>query len=75
MGERIRYIKEFYQRDDEKIDALLKRPYIYLSQAEMDEFVQKTTAILTEIFEYIWIQKNEVPFTGSILEKFYTIDK
>lgn len=31
VHQRIAYIREFYQRKDEKIQALFKRPYIYLS--------------------------------------------
>jgi hypothetical protein len=40
---RVDYIREFYQRDDEKIDALLARPFQYLSKTDMDRFVDESS--------------------------------
>lgn len=54
IQERVRYIKEFYQRRDEKIEQLTTRPFEYLNQEIMDTFVDKTTERLFQIYELIW---------------------
>jgi hypothetical protein len=56
------YIKEFYQRQDEEIQELYNRPYIYLSQAEMDLFIEETTTALLRIYNLIW--KENVKLRG-----------
>ncbi|MEW6400799.1 MAG: hypothetical protein AB1649_03305, partial [Chloroflexota bacterium] len=48
------YIKTFYQRRDEKIDAICARPFTYLSAAEMDSFVDETSARLEKIYSCMW---------------------
>jgi hypothetical protein len=48
------YIKDFYQRRDEKIDAMCARPMFYLSEAHMDAFVVETTARLWAIYHSLW---------------------
>ena len=50
---RIDYIKEFYQRQDEKISALYQRPYTYLSKAAMDRFVADVSAHILEIHHFL----------------------
>jgi hypothetical protein len=40
---RVDYIREFYQRDDEEIHAIINRPFQYLSKAEMDQFVERAS--------------------------------
>jgi hypothetical protein len=47
---RVDYIREFYQRDDEKIRALLDRPFQYLSKTEMDQFVESSSQ---KLFKWI----------------------
>ncbi len=42
VRQRVEYIRSFYQRDDAAIQAMLARPYIYLSESEMDAFVERT---------------------------------
>jgi hypothetical protein len=54
VQERVRYIKDFYQRRDEKIEQLTRRPFMYLNQENMDTFVEKTTERLFQIYELIW---------------------
>ncbi len=65
--QRVAYIREFYQRKDERIQALFKRPYIYLSQADTDKFVKDTTKALYQIYDNLWIKKKEIPNVFSIL--------
>ncbi len=42
VRQRVEYIRTFYQRDDDSIRAMLARPYIYLSEGEIDAFVERT---------------------------------
>jgi len=35
---------------------LYARPYIYLTQAEMDAFVDETSRRLFRIYEQVWVQ-------------------
>ena len=45
------YIKEFYQRADERVQALFERPYAYLSAGEVDDFVELAVSRLARIFQ------------------------
>jgi hypothetical protein len=47
---RIDYIKEYYQRNDEEIQALYSRPYIYLSQEQYDDFVEQAAREICAIW-------------------------
>jgi len=51
---RVEYIREYYQRTDEKVQSLYNRPYRYLTQAEMDRFVEETSGRLERIYEQVW---------------------
>lgn len=55
VRQRVEYIQQYYQRTDEKVQAAYNRPYIYLSRAEMDAFVDETTAQLFRIYQYLWV--------------------
>jgi len=49
------YIKTFYQRTDEEIEEqFVKRPDLYLSEAEMDGFVAEATERLRTIYDHLW---------------------
>jgi len=48
VRQRVEYIRQFYQRDDPAVRAMQARPYIYLSEAEMDAFVERTVKYLIE---------------------------
>lgn len=52
----IEYIKTYYQRKDEEIEAILRRPFIYLSQADMDQFVEDSTRRLHQVYHVLWIE-------------------
>ena len=48
VRQRVEYIRELYQRDDPAVRAMQARPYIYLSEAEMDAFVERTVQYLLD---------------------------
>lgn len=50
------HIKQYYQRTDEKVQSLYNRPYIYLSQEDVDRFVAETTARLVRIYNCVWTE-------------------
>jgi len=68
VQQRIDYIKTKYQRRDEKVQALYERPYIYLSQAEMDRFVEETTQQLYRIYQLLWEEGVDTSDFSSALE-------
>lgn len=60
VQERVAYIKDFYQRDDEKTEALLERPFEFLTQDKMDTFIEKTTERLQQIYTLLWEEDYQV---------------
>ena len=54
LEHQLNYIKTFYQRQDEEIQASYRRPYIYLSQAEMDTFITESANRLFHIHQILW---------------------
>ena len=63
----LKHIKTFYQRQDEEVQASYRRPYIYLSQREVDDFVETVTEQLYRIYQAIWVDKVLVPNEKSTL--------
>jgi hypothetical protein len=54
VAERVDYIQKFYQRRDERIeDWYIKRPGIYLSEKEMNDFLSETVEFLLKTYQYI----------------------
>ena len=51
----VEHIQQYYQRTDNEIQEFYKRPYIYLSRAEADGFVEESTAQLARIYKRLWI--------------------
>jgi len=49
------YIKTFYQRTDDAIQALYTRPYQFLSETQMDQFISVTSETLCDIYSLIFI--------------------
>jgi hypothetical protein len=49
------HIQRYYLKNGEEIQALYDRPYIYLTQAEVDCFVDETTRTLSRIYQHVWI--------------------
>jgi hypothetical protein len=58
---RIDYIKHFYQRTDEKLEAWYgRRPDKYLSQEEMEMFIETANEKLYRIYNYLQQSRHEV---------------
>jgi hypothetical protein len=68
VQQRLDYIKEFYSRQDEEIQKMVERRFIYLSQDDMDRFVQLATNRLLKIYSYIGVEKRSVGDYKSALE-------
>jgi hypothetical protein len=68
LKQRIDYIKEYYQRQDDEIQALFRRPYIYLSQAEMERFVTLAVDRLESCYQQLCGPGAVIPPEASILE-------
>ncbi len=54
LSHQLAYIRSFYQRKDAEIDKMVNRTFIYLTQAEMDRFVQDAIQRLEGIFKRLW---------------------
>jgi hypothetical protein len=68
VQQRLAYIKELYQRTDEKIEEWYgDRPDKYLSEQEMDEFIQGTTEKLYRIYNHLWLENVGIPNISSSL--------
>ena len=63
MKNRRSQIQKYYQRSGEGVQALYNRPYVYLSQAEMNRFVVETTHHLVRIYGCLWLKSAE---TGNL---------
>ncbi len=50
----LQYIKTFYQKIDDEVKASYNRPYIYLSQVEMDGFISRASSDLLRIYQLLW---------------------
>lgn len=55
VRQRVEFIQQDYQRTDEDVQKAYNRPYIYLSSAEMDRFVDESTRQLSRIYQHLWI--------------------
>ncbi len=64
----LKHIKSYYQRRDEKTDAMCARPMIYLPQAEMDFFVLEATERINKIYRALWPVPTMVDGLASALE-------
>lgn len=61
-------IKAFYQRDDEAINNLIERDFIYLSQCTMDEFIETTTTHIYWIYQQLWEANTDIIDLDSALQ-------
>lgn len=68
VRQRIEYIKTLYQRKDAEAEEMCSRERIYLTEKEMDHFVEEATQILAQA--YSLLQGKQVGTSGihSILE-------
>jgi hypothetical protein len=68
LEHQLKHIKTFYQRQDAEIQALYNRPYIYLSQAGMDDFISTATGQLVRIYRALWPTPPDITGKFSALE-------
>jgi hypothetical protein len=68
LRQKVDYIQTFYQRNDEGIQALFERPYIYLSQADMDRFVDESADRLYTIYDALWVQNVATGNTATAID-------
>jgi hypothetical protein len=54
IDQQLNYIKTFYQRLDDEVQARYTRPYIYLSQVEMDHFIAQASNDLLRVYQILW---------------------
>lgn len=54
LTQQLAYIKEYYQRTDPDIQAMIDMPYIFLTQPEMDRFVETTAEDLHRLHRMLW---------------------
>ena len=64
----VEYIQQYYQRTDAEIQALYTRPYIYLSRAQADRFVDESTRKIARIYNHLWINGAPADGVDSALE-------
>jgi hypothetical protein len=64
----VAHIQLYYQRTDAEIQALYNRPYIYLSGAKVDRFVDESTRQLSRKFKRLWINGASADGASSALD-------
>lgn len=50
----VAHIQAYYQEQGPRVEALLSRPYIYLSQDQVDAFIDEACACFERIYAYLW---------------------
>ena len=69
LQQRLAYIQAFYQRTDEKIETwYINRPNEYLSEREMDAFIQAASGRPHRIFKHLWRDWHNLPEISSSLD-------
>jgi hypothetical protein len=68
LDQRIAYIQSYYQDTGAEVEALVNRPFIYLSQAQMDRFIARTADTLARAFAELWVAQRDDPAAISALE-------
>jgi hypothetical protein len=56
LKQRVDYIKNFYQREDEAVQVLMTRPWVYLSKERMDGFVEEAVQTVYQIYDLLWLR-------------------
>lgn len=67
ISQRVAYIKQYYQRDDDETRSMCARPFIYLSKNEMDDFVTHATGRISAIYRYLFSVRGETDHHGTAL--------
>lgn len=60
LSQQLAYIKEYYQRTDPDIQAMIDAPYIYFTKEEMNHFIEATSRDLHFIYNLLWHERREV---------------
>jgi hypothetical protein len=68
IQEKLTYIKSFYQRQDEKINVLIERDFIYLSEETMNAFIVNSSTRIHQIINYLWRNHDELDKYNSALD-------
>jgi hypothetical protein len=68
VRQNVEHIQQYYQRTDAQIQELYNRPYIYLSRAKADHFVDESTRQISRIYKQLWINGMEVEGFFSALD-------
>jgi hypothetical protein len=64
----VEHIQQYYRRTDVEIQTLYNRPYIYLSCAQVDRFVEESTRQISRIYKHVWINGVLIDGIGSALD-------
>jgi hypothetical protein len=68
LRQRVEYIQAMYQRHDAEVQAAYLRPYIYLSQSEVDRFVAGASQQLYRIYQSLWLDHANPNGFSSVLD-------
>jgi hypothetical protein len=63
----VAHIQEYYQEQGPEEEALFARPFIYLSQAQMDGFIDEACQRLERIYQYLWLEGGSPDGQGTCL--------
>ena len=67
VNQQLQYIKAFYKEYEKEIREFYFPPYIYLTQEEVDGFVDEVTQRLYRIYQALWVEKIPITDEKSIL--------
>ncbi len=68
LPRQLSHIKAYYQSDHDEIREMMEREKKYLTQAEMDAFVNETTSCLLAIHRLLWPSPPHLDGLSSVLE-------
>lgn len=68
LRQRIAYIQAFYQEDSPEIRAMMARPFVYLSEADMDRFTVQAADSLERAYRRLWLEGRDAAGLASVLE-------
>lgn len=63
----VKHIQNYYQQNDKEVQELFHRPFIYLSKAKMDQFVDESCRELLRIYQYLQENSAEAVKADSVL--------
>jgi hypothetical protein len=64
----VEHIQLYYQRTDAEIQAMVARPFIYLSMAQVDHFVDESTQQIARILKHLWMDGSPAEGFASALD-------